>query len=223
MRMKWVIALMLIGASGLLVAAFLLMQLALSQSVDADPIPRAEYNPPHSVSDFTLTNHDGQPMSLSDVRGAALGSEGKPVWLFFGYTHCPNMCPLTMAMMKTAKAQLGDAGKQVAFVFVSVDGRSDTPDVVKRFVQSFDPDFIGLTGEEDRVREIAKEFSAQFDAPTPAPHEPHDMQGEQDAPYMVSHTPYSYLLDKQGRWRFLYVSRTPIETIVQDIQRVLSE
>lgn len=168
MRTKMFIGLTLACAFGMLLTAFMLLRLLQAQqSASADPIPRAEYNPPHVVSDFTLTNHDGQHTSLSDVRGGC-----------------------------------------------------DTPDMVKRFVQSFDPDFIGLTGDEAEVQQIAEEFRGLFDAPTPAPHTSHDGQEES---YMVSHTPYSYLLDKQGRWRFLYVSRTPIEVIVQDIRRALAE
>lgn len=221
MRTKMVIGLIFVCALGMALSAFVVFRLTQSgQPATVDSIPRAEYSPPRIVSDFTLTNHDGQSMKLSDLHGRTPSSEGKPVWLFFGYTHCPDVCPLTMAVMKTAKAQLGDVGKQVSFVFISVDGRRDTPDVVKRFVKSFDPDFIGLTGDEDKVREIGMQFSAQFNAPTPTPQQSHETQ---DKSYMVSHTPYSYLLDKQGRWRFVYLSRTPVKTIVEDIKRILSE
>ncbi|PJF46605.1 MAG: hypothetical protein CUN48_12970, partial [Candidatus Thermofonsia Clade 3 bacterium] len=80
----------------------------------------------------------GSVTRLSDLRG-------KTVMLFFGYTHCPDVCPLALSEMRKVKAALGKDAERIAFVFVSVDGTRDTPEVLRRYVRIFDPDFIGLT------------------------------------------------------------------------------
>ena len=192
-----------------LVSWLCLLGVALSAcaSAPAEPsIPRGKFDPPRSVPDFALTTQNDQPMKLSELRG-------KVVWLFFGYTHCPDVCPLTLGQMKAVKAGLGASASQVAFVFISVDGKRDTPDVVKKFVGSFDADFIGLTGDEAAVRRIAKSYSSEFDTPT--------LADTHDKPYQVSHTGYSYLPDQQGRWHFVYLAQSPVETIVTDIKGLL--
>ena len=217
LRSRPVVILLLVVATGMLLSAFLFLRSApVSRLQPAQSVARGEYNPPRSVSDFALTDQDGRPMKLSDLRN-------KPVWMFFGYTHCPDVCPLTMAMMKKVKGDLGDAGARVAFVFISVDGKRDTPPVVKQFVTSFDPRFIGLTGDEQTVRRIATEFSAQFDAADAQDSTGTMSHAAHDTSYIVNHTRYSYALDKQGRWRFVYLSDTPMETIEQDLLRLSNE
>src|SRR5512145_1693081 len=93
-------------------------------------------NPPTPLHDFTLTDQTGEPFSLSELRG-------RVVLVFFGYTHCPDECPTTLANFKRVKASLGAAAQEVAFVFISVDGTRDTPEVVADYLQKFDAEFIG--------------------------------------------------------------------------------
>lgn len=193
----------------LLISMLLLTACSNAIQPQNDSVPRGKYDPPRIVSDFTLTNQNSRQIKLSDLRG-------KVVWLFFGYTHCSDVCPLTMGMMKSVKDKLGGLANQVTFVFISVDGKRDTPNVVKQFVHSFDADFIGLTGDEVKVQQIAKDYSSQFDTPTTAPYDSHVES------YMVGHTGYSYLLDRRGLWRFVYLPQTPVEMIVVDIKELLN-
>lgn len=210
MKKTWIALLagtLSVAVIGLALFAYVRSQAAASHP--AGSIARGEYDPPRTIGDLALTDQDGRTVKLSDLRG-------RPAWLFFGYTNCPDVCPLTMGKMKAVKARLGDAADRVAFVFISVDGARDTPNVVKRFVRKFDPAFIGLTGAEAHVRQIATQFSTMFDAPASQAHATGDVS------YMVNHTSYSYLLDRQGRWRFVYLPDTPLETIVEDISQVLN-
>jgi protein SCO1/2 len=89
--------------------------------------------------DFTLTDQDGRPYTLSAQRGHAVA-------LFFGYAHCPDVCPTTLAALARAKRKLGAAGAGYDVVFVTVDPARDTPATLKRYVHLFDPTFVGLTG-----------------------------------------------------------------------------
>lgn len=184
-----------------------------------DDVPRGKYDPPRIVPDFTLINHDGQSMKLSDLHG-------KAVLLYFGYTHCPDVCPLTLARMKAVKDALGNTANRVAFVMVSLDGTRDTPEVMKKYVQSFDPAFIGLTGDEARVQQVAKDYFLMFDrqeADATATSSKSGPADTHDPSYLVMHTSYLYLLNRQGRWRVVYLAQSPTEIIVKDIQQVLSE
>jgi len=183
-----------------------LQSLTLAQPTDS--IPHGGIAPPRQMPEFTLTDQNGKPARLSDLRGRA-------VLLFFGYTHCPDICPLTMAQMKTVKTTLGNDASRVAFVMVSVDGTRDTPEVMKHFVTTFDPEFIGLTGGEASVQQIAKDYYAEFSRL-----ESQETHGDS---IMIGHTGYLYLLDRQSRWRFIYMSQTPTEAIVADIKQILSE
>ena len=98
--------------------------------------------PPKAMGDFTLTDQNGKPMNFSDLRGS-------PVLMFFGYTYCPDVCPLTMSDYRRVKTALGDKAANVKFMMVSFDGNRDSPEVMKRYVEAFDSTFIGLTGKSE--------------------------------------------------------------------------
>lgn len=155
--------------------------------------------------DFTLTDQNGQPLKLSDLRGRA-------VLLFFGYTHCPDICPLSMGEFKTVKKALGDRAEDVAFVMISLDPARDTPEVLKRYVEAFDPAFIGLTGDENAVRSASADYGVQYEQQKPP---------GTAATYLIAHTAFSYLLDQEGRWRRTYPFQTPAEMVARDIVRIL--
>ena len=107
-----------------------------------------------------------------------------------------------------------DAAKDVAVVFVSVDGERDTPEILKRYMAAFDPAFIGLTGTPDQVRAIAFEYGAAFEKQRPP--------GTQ-AEYIMAHTSYTYLLDRQGRWRMVFPYGASPEAIARGTQDILRE
>ena len=163
--------------------------------------------PPKELDDFTLTSDTGAPLSLHDLRG-------RPALLFFGYTNCPDICPTTMFEWKKIKGQLGaDAGK-VAFVFVSVDGDRDTPEVVRQYVHGFDPDFIGLTGDEASIQRVAKDFGVYFN---------HHGDAASDPKHLIDHGSYSFLLNHDGKLHTVYSYGVPADVIRADVRRVLRE
>jgi protein SCO1/2 len=163
-------------------------------------------DPPKQLTNFTLTSQTGAPLRLSDLRGRA-------VLLFFGYTHCPDVCPTTLAEWKRIKATLGDAAKQVAFVFVSVDNERDQPAVLKKFLASFDPSFIGLTGDPATIAAIGKDYGLYLKS--------HADAG--NAEYVVDHSPYSYLIDQDGGLRMIYSADVPESAISAGIKKMLSQ
>jgi protein SCO1/2 len=167
-----------------------LLALAVSMSIDlnlAPPIATPQIPgitalvPPEPLRDFTLTNNLGEEMRLSDFAG-------RYVVLFFGFTHCPDFCPLTLANYAQVKALMGEAGERVAFVFVSVDGERDTPEVLNAYVPRFDPSFIGLTGTEEEVRALGVPFGLQFTLNKESP---------EDREYSVDHSTLGYIIDPQ--------------------------
>jgi protein SCO1/2 len=160
-------------------------------------------DPPHAISDFTLTSDSGEPFTLSDLLG-------KAVVLFFGFTHCTDVCPTTMADFTQVKVALGGDAARVAFVFISVDGARDTPDVVADWVHGFDPAFIGLTGDEETVRPVADDFGVFFQR----------VDNGTDN-YEVEHTATSFVVDPDGRLRMVFPTDTDPAIMAQRIQALL--
>lgn len=163
-------------------------------------------DPPRNMPDFTLTNQRGETVSLSDLRG-------QPALLFFGFTHCPDFCPTTISDFKTIQRELGEKGNRISFVFISVDGNRDTPEVMADFfrVRDVNAAFIGLTGSPDDVRRIAVDYDVIFE------YEEKDASGN----YAISHTPALFLLDKAGSWIMRYDWGTEISLIVADLEKII--
>lgn len=111
--------------------------------------------PERPAPDFTLTDSAGQPWRLSDRRGEALA-------LFFGYTHCPDVCPQTMALLSQAEEALGADADKLTVVLISVDPERDTPEVLARYAQGFNPTFVGLTGKPAEIQQVAKDFGVAY-------------------------------------------------------------
>jgi len=166
----------------------------------------AYLTPPRPMPDFALTNTAGGVTRLSDLRG-------KGVLLFFGYTHCPDVCPLSLSEMRKVKAALGKDAERVAFVFVSVDGARDTPEKLQRYLRIFDPEFIGLTGPESKVRLVALEYGAHFRA--------NRVAGQER--YTVDHTADTFVLDAGGRWRLAYAMSTPADVVAREVRKVIHD
>jgi protein SCO1 len=133
----------------------LLVPLAACGGSEADDgggaLRGTELDPPFEVSSTPLTDTAGRPYSLTD-------DTDKPLTLvFFGYTHCPDICQTVMSNLATAVTRLDEADRdRVDVVFVTTDPARDTPDVLKRYLDHFDPSFVGLTGELDTIVDVAK-------------------------------------------------------------------
>jgi protein SCO1 len=151
--------------------------------------------------DFTLIDQQGQETHLHDLRGQF-------VLLAFGYTHCPDICPITLATFRRIKEQLGDQAAQVTFVWVSVDGTRDTPERLREYISMFDPAFVGMTGDEAASRAAISAFNGDFTLNT---------YGGLRENYTVDHTASTFLVDPQGRWVRTYSYGTNASVIAQDV------
>ncbi len=191
-------------------ALLLVLTLALAAGCDK-PTPKPAYR----GSDITgvdfgrrmeLTDHDGRRRSLADFRG-------KLVVLFFGYTHCPDVCPTTLSDMAQAMRLLApDEAARVQVLFVTVDPERDTPEMLKAYVPYFHPAFLGLHGTPEEVARAAREFRITY--------RKHKEPGATD--YLVDHTAGSYVLDATGRLRlFLPFAHRP-EDIAHDLKTLLT-
>ena len=153
--------------------------------------------------ELALTGHDGKPRSLADFRG-------KVVVLVFGYTHCPDICPTTLADVASVIKQLGSDAARVQVLFVTLDPERDTADVLANYAPAFDPGFLGLYGDGAATQRAAKEFRVFYEKrPTGTP-----------GAYTVDHSAQSYVLDAQGRLR-LFVRHDRIAQDLADDLRVL--
>ena len=175
--------------------------------VEGEPFSGVQpVDPPKTLQDFTLTNQEGEPFSLSDMKGDM-------VLMLFGFTHCADVCPLTMLNYKKIKETLGDQADQVTFVFISVDGERDTPAVMKAYLERFDPAFIGLTGDEETLLRIGGDYDL-YVAKSPR------TDGSTEN-YLVEHNSGTYLVNKEGLLVALYVYGTKADVIAADIRERL--
>lgn len=156
--------------------------------------------------DFRLTDHTGQPRSLGDFKG-------KAVMLFFGFTHCPDVCPTTLADMARVIDRLGKDGQRVQGLFVTVDPRRDTPQALAAFVTAFHPSFLGLYADEATTAALARDFKIFYGA------QPADAHGA----YTVMHSSGIYVYDPHGRLRLVMGPERTIDTMAADVALLLKE
>jgi protein SCO1/2 len=161
-------------------------------------------DPPVPATDFTLTDQNGGAFRLSDQRG-------KTILIFFGYTHCPDVCPVTLSNFKRIKELLGNQAQQVEFVFITVDPERDTPAVLRQHLANFDPAIIGLTGTQVELEKVWKAYGvyrARVDSGSAAG-------------YLIDHTAITYLIDAQGNWRLTYPFGMDVEKIAADLVHLI--
>ena len=163
-------------------------------------------DPPVPAADFQLNNQHGDTFHLSEQRG-------KVVLIFFGYTHCPDVCPVALSEFKQVKKQLGDLADQVEFVFITVDPERDTAEVLGQYLANFDPTFIGLSGTPDELEPVYKSYGVY--------HEKTDTGSA--AGYLVDHTARMYVIDAQGNWRLTYPFGMEVEKQVEDLVHLLQD
>jgi protein SCO1/2 len=130
---------------------------------------------------FRLTSQEGKSFSNEDLKG-------KPFALFFGFTHCPEVCPTTLYDLTQDLQALGRDAEKLKVVFVTVDPAQDTPDLLRSYLSSFDPRIVGLTGTEEEIAATAKAYKAYYrKVPT-------------DSGYTMDHSATIYLMDGKGRF-----------------------
>jgi protein SCO1/2 len=155
---------------------------------------------------FELPDADGRMRTVADFKGQV-------VLVFFGFTHCPDVCPATMAELADVKRQLGAQGEKLRGVFITVDPERDTPAVLKAYVQAFDPSFVALRGNAEQTQAVAKTFKVYYKQ------NPGDTPGS----YTVDHTAGSFIFDPQGRVRLFTRYGSGAEALLHDIKLLLAE
>jgi protein SCO1/2 len=154
---------------------------------------------------LALTDHNDRPVTLDSF-------QGKLVVLFFGYTHCPDVCPTTLAdMARALKLLPAKDAEQVRVLFVTVDPERDTAEVLKAYVPFFHPDFLGLRGTPEQVARAAREFRIVY--------RKHVEPGADD--YLIDHSAGSYILDARGRLRVYLPFASPPEDVAHDLAALL--
>ena len=151
-----------------------------------------------------LTDHNGKPRTLADFRG-------KVVTVFFGFTHCPDACPTTLAEMSQVMRELGADADKVQVLFVTVDPERDTPQVLSQYVPAFHPSFLGLSGDADATARTAKEFKIFY-----------QKQPLKAGGYSVDHSAGTYILDREGRLRLFAPYGKGATAILHDIRLLLA-
>ncbi|MGH8178405.1 MAG: SCO family protein [Steroidobacter sp.] len=159
-------------------------------------------DPPRQLSDFQLTSHEGESVRLSQLRGA-------PVLLFFGFTHCPTVCPAALQQLRQLEQQHRAELGATRVVVISVDGERDTPQALLSWLTPISKNFIGLTGAPATVRAIASQFSAAF----------YKTPGKAASEYLVEHNSQIFLIDSGGKLRATFFN-APTLTIAQVTQSV---
>jgi protein SCO1/2 len=185
------------------------LPLLCSASADVPPpaLDRVQLaDPPKDLADFELTDQNGKRTNLSDLHG-------QPVLVFFGFAHCPNVCPATLTVLKSAHASKDKAMRRARVVMISVDGERDTPSAMKAFLAPISKDFIGLTGDPKVVLGIARQFQAVFFKGPPT-----NAAGD----YLMQHTSQVYLIDRAGRLRATFFD-APVDTLVNVTRAVADE
>lgn len=160
---------------------------------------------PRQADDFTLIASTGEPLQFSDLRG-------QYVLLYFGYTFCPDVCPTTLNDLKQMAAALGERKMEdVQVVFVSVDPQRDTPERLALYTASFNPDFIGMTGELEDIQRVASQFGIFFEA----------QPGTVDTGYLVDHTSSITVIDPEGYVRMIFPYGATGEEMAADMSYLM--
>ena len=162
--------------------------------------------PPSIGGSFTLISQDGRPMTDADFRG-------KNIFVFFGFTNCPDVCPLTLDNLSRAMVLLGADANKIQPLFISVDPLRDTPNVLREYLEHFDHRIIGLTGTPKQVEAVQKAyriFAQRRNAGVP---------GSDD--YLMDHTSISYMIGPSGEFKTFFSNGSTPEEFVTKIRQNL--
>ncbi len=190
------------------VASGMLLARALFTSQDSTQLALAKatlLTPPRPLPEFELIDQDGSPFTQAQLRGH---------WsvLFFGFTHCPDVCPTTLGVLAKARQELSDLPDELQphVVLVSVDPKRDTPQQLASYVKFFDSSFTGVTGTERSIDEFTRSIGVPV-AITPT----------QNGDYSVDHSAALFLIDPQGNMRALFSTPHVVSVIADDYRRIV--
>lgn len=189
----------------LFLSSLTLLLLLLAACTAAPELNGTALATPVPAPNVALLEAGGEQVALSDFAG-------KTVLLYFGYTSCPDACPLTLVDLARVQRELDDAGEKMQVVMVTVDPQRDTPEKLAEYVSHFHPSFIGLSGSEEQIAQAAAPFGVYYQA-----HE-----GTAASGYLVDHTTRIFVIDPDGMYRLSYSFGTPSEEIIADMRTLLN-
>jgi protein SCO1/2 len=162
-------------------------------------------DPPVSAADFELVDQSGGTFRLSNQKG-------KILLIFFGYTHCPDVCPVTLSKYSMIKSQLEKQAANVEFLFITVDPERDTVEQIHSYLGNIDPGFVGLTGTRSELESVWKDYGVYQQS----------QAADANGNYVVDHTSRVYLVDGQGNWRLTYPFEAETSAIISDLRHLLA-
>jgi len=199
-----------VGAAAALAAAAVLLAACASP-----PPPERRADAARLMGELMSGRHPiGGPFTLADPSGrrvALADFKGKFVLLYFGYATCPDVCPTDLAVIAQALRELGPAAAGVQPLFVTLDPLRDTAAILREYTAAFHPGFVALTGSEDEIRHVATDFKVFY--------EKVDLPGTNT--YAIDHTPYTFLLDRDGKFVILFPPGTPADRMVEMLREQL--
>ncbi|MFC0209957.1 SCO family protein [Chelativorans intermedius] len=193
-----------VASAGAFVTAYFMREPAPALSMSNG---QSEFVEPGSVpigGPFTLVDHTGQAVTQADFRGNYL-------LVFFGFTHCPDICPTSLAEIAQTMDLLAEDADAVRPLFISVDPERDTPEVLAEYVTAFHPRLVGLTGTPEQIAAVAQEYRTWY--------EKQPVEGSDD--YMVSHQSNTYLMSPQGEYLTHFSYGTPPKEMAETIRNAL--
>jgi len=174
-----------------------------AQATDVDALKAGVFNPARAAPDFSVRGSDGAELALSRYRG-------KVVVLGFGYTHCANVCPATLAVLAQAHRQLGALGSQVQVIYLTVDPERDSPERLKQFLAAFDPTFVGGTGSAAQMAAVRASYGVTAE------------KVGSGSDYGIAHSSFIYLITREGKLRALMPFGHKADDYVHDISMLLN-
>jgi protein SCO1/2 len=181
-----------------------LLALVTTAGANAPTLKAGSFSPPRQAPDFSLQGSNGKELKLSSYRG-------KVVVLFFGFTHCPQVCPVTLGTLTQAHRKLGAAASDVQVVYITVDPERDATEQMKKYLGTFDPTFLGGTGTPEQLSAVRKDYGVFAEK---------KIEGNS---YSVAHSSFVYLIDRHGSLRALMPYGHGPDDYVHDLQILLKE
>ena len=162
-------------------------------------------SPPRVIKEAELIDQTGEPFKLSELNG-------RIALIFFGFTNCPDVCPLAMQRLLLLADSRKFEDNEIAYVMIGIDPARDTPEAMQKFLLGFSDEFIGLSGDKRQLKTVSKNFSASF----------FKENSNSDGEYSVSHSPQIFVLDQQGQLRAEFYD-APVESMATVVRALLDE
>jgi len=194
-------------AGGTLLVSLVLM-FSAARAASTPELRGGAFDPPRVAPDFSLRGSNGSELKLSGFRG-------KVVALAFGYTHCPSVCPTTIAFLAEVRRKLGAGGTDFQVVYVTVDPERDDPDRLKAFLTYFDPTFLGGTGTPEQLAKVRKDYGITVSDKI-------FVETLPKSEYFLDHSSFIFLIDRTGHVRDMMPFGVSADDMEHDVRVLLT-